>query len=322
VLDIDEAELEVVRGEFGEFDELDEFTVKGRRRNVLEALSEEVELVDLSARDRAVEPDGAAPAPAVVAEGDDEDDDEDDDEAEATAVSASDSQTSAPTPSEQAATATTPEGEPRRKRRRRRRKKKPAEEVPTPALMVPPHKDFWEAWASQFSYEMFEDDQFFVGREPPPEEPEPEPETRAARPPRSHDRERDRERDRGRDREPQREDDGGETVTVALNLGRAHGKKAADIRELLAGELDIAGRSVRNLTVGDDETVFDTSPGNHRRLVDRLAGRRIDGVDIAVRLLESDDGPGDDDTGEADAAPVVESPPAVEATDAGDGAGP
>jgi ATP-dependent RNA helicase DeaD len=249
VVDIDESELQLVRDQFGEIDELDDFTLKARRRGVLDTLAEEVELEDLTARDR-VEPPSAAANDAEGAT-----DDEDDDEAEA---SEGDAETS---------TDAAAEDDQRGKRRRRRRKKKKVEaEPPPPALMVPPHKDFWEVWATHFNYRDFEDP---VSQEP---EPDPEPEPTRVR------------GDFGADAPGNGGDD--EWVNVRLSVGRSHAKKAADIRDLLADRTGLTGKSVRNLTVGDRDTEFQIGRRSWARLA-RAFGPDvvIDGVTAEVTLL-------------------------------------
>ena len=212
VIDIDEAELEVVRGEFGEIDELDELTLRGRRRGVIDALQDEVELEDMSGRD-ADEADDAETDDAEAADpGDDEavqakgeGDATDDSEAESAddaAVSADAAEGDAP---------------PERKKRRRRRRKKKAPPPSPPELTAPPHKDFWEVWASKYTYEDFEDTPFFernnITPEPEVEEPPPRP-----------------KRSRASSKVTQAAEDTA-YYTVRLNLGRKHGKKAAHIRD-------------------------------------------------------------------------------------------
>jgi superfamily II DNA/RNA helicase len=268
VVDIDESELQLVRDQFGEIDELDDFTLKARRRGVLDALAEEVELEDLTASDRV----DATPPPAAAtpesdgdAEGDDAGDDGDtegDAEGEAGAEGSADD-------------------EARRKRRRRRRKKKKVEAEPAPPpLMVPPHKDFWEVWATHFNYRDFED--------PASAEPEFEPEPEPA-PARGRDRDRDRDRPSAEPR-PQEAIAADDTwVNVRLSLGRSHAKKAADIRDLLADRTGLTGKSVRNLTVGDRDTEFQIGRRTWPRLARAFGGVTIDGVSVDVTLLTVDE---------------------------------
>jgi len=296
VVDIDESELQLVRDQFGEIDELDDFTLKARRRGVLDALAEEVELEDLTASDRV----DATPTSSAAASDADTDADGDDgpDDGEPDGEAEGESGTDAGA-----------DDEARRKRRRRRRKKKKVEAEPAPPpLMVPPHKDFWEVWATHFNYRDFEDP---ASAEP---EFEPEPEPAPAR---------GRERDRGRDPDRDRERPAGESrpqeaiaaddtwVNVRLSLGRSHAKKAADIRDLLADRTGLTGRSVRNLTVGDRDTEFQIGRRTWPRLARAFGGVTIDGVSVDVTLLTVDEPAAIADDA-VDAVDVTTAEPAVD----------
>ena len=126
--------------------------------------------------------------------------------------------------------------------------------------MVPPHKDFWEVWASHFSYQDFED---------PELEPEPEPEPVVAR-----------RRSTAARAVPE-----GEWVTVRLTIGRAHARKAADIRDLLADRTGLSGKSVRNLTVREQDTELQVAASAWPRLARAFTGAPIEGVEVAAELV-------------------------------------
>jgi superfamily II DNA/RNA helicase len=248
IIDIDESELEVVRDQFGEIDELDDLTLKGRRRGVIDDLQDEVELEELSEDTKA---DGATqPATADDDDTSDEDDDDTDDDAAAQA----------------------PEEGTQKKRRRRRRKKKKEEEAPAPELTAPPHKDFWEVWASKFNYREFEDEIWYQSHEAPPPEP-------------SSPR-RDEQQPARVVMAPVAEDDAS-FVSLRLNIGRKHGKKAAHIRELLDTQLGLSGRSVRNLTVGDASTRLRVSEQNFARVQETLGGYVLGEHEIVVSRIET-----------------------------------
>jgi hypothetical protein len=318
LIDIDESELEIVRDAFGEIDELDDFTLKGRRRGVLDTLAEEVELEDLTAKDQVP----AAPAAEDSAtDGEIEGDEDDDGTSEA-----GESLTEGVLETDAEGDSATDDPN-KRKRKRRRRRKKKSEEPPPPALMAPPHKDFWEVWATHFSYTDFEE----ANPEP---EPEPEPEPARARPPRERERERggrsDRSgrsdrADRGGDssREPVREhrpfaehafedsrddSDSDDLVTVRLNLGRSHDKKAANIRDLLAQKAGVAGRKVKNLTVGDRDTEFQIGRSLYEKLASTLGGVTCDGIVLAIDLVDGGVDDGEETSADGD-GPESEAPP-------------
>ena len=266
VIDIDEQELEIVRNEFGEIDEMDELTLKGRRRAVIDTIQDEVELEDVSEADAR----RLAPAPEA----------EEEPEAEEDATAAA---TEAEVAPEAQATATATEAEEsagapaKKKRRRRRRRKKKA--PPPPELLVPPHKDFWEAWSLKFSYREFEDD-VWLSRHGHAAEPEPPPEQTAppssdevapARPPRPAPA-------------TDMEAEAGPLVRVRLNVGRSQGKKAAHIREFLALRVGLEGRSVRDLTVREATTVFRVPAVAHEAVLAGLDGHDWDGHVLRVTL--------------------------------------
>lgn len=278
VIDIDETELEIVRDEFGEIDELDDLTLKGRRRGVIDALQEEVELEDLS------ETDDSGPAPALAAsqppaeaadaevesEGDAEDDAGDGDESELSEDEAK-----------------------RRKRRRRRRKKKKAEPI-TPELTAPPHKDFWEVWAARFTYQEFEDDRFRGGTAATADD-EDDDETEEdtappAAPPQRPNRARTSTPHHGTAPTsaslPTAPEPDGDFIHCALNVGRIHGKKSAHIRELLASDFDLTGKSIRDLTVGDEMTSFRIGVASYERLSAGLLGYVFDDVELVLTRLD------------------------------------
>ena len=245
IIDIDESELEVVRDEFGEIDELDDLTLKGRRRGVIDDLQDEVELEDLRDEQRA-----AAEEPEPSADDDDDDDDDDDESAEQAAQSADDAK--------------------KKKRRRRRRKKK--EEAPPPELTAPPHKDFWEVWAAKFTYREFEDEIWYQSHAaPPPDEPEPPVRAESV----------------VRESLAAANEDDASFVSLRLNIGRKHGKKAAHIRELLDSQLGLSGKAVRNLTVGDASTRFRVSERNVERVQQTLGGYQLDEHELAISLVET-----------------------------------
>lgn len=256
VVDIDESELQLVRDEFGEIDELDDFTLTARRRGVLDTLAEEVELEDLSHADRPPQP---APD-AADANGDGSADDGDD-----AGDDAGDGEESTDgTPSDD-------EAQRKRKRRRRRKKKAEAEPPPPPPLMVPPHKDFWEVWATHFNYRDFEDP---ASAEPEPPDPEP-----VAAPRREH-------QHRGEMTDSVASDD--TWVAVRLSLGRSHGKKSAEIRDILADRAGLTGRAVRNLTVGERDTQFQIGSRSWPRVARAFAEVVVDGVSAGVQLVDDD----------------------------------
>ena len=274
VVDIDESELQLVREQFGEIDELDDFTLKARRRGVLDTLAEEVELEDLTANDRAAPRAAAAAAAAAVAATKAAEDAEDDEGDEGDEGAQGDNE---PEDGSEGS-GTDDESRPKRRRRRRKKKKAEAAEPAAPPLMVPPHKDFWEVWATHFNYRDFED--------PASTEPEPEPEL---------EREPERERER-QPRAPRADSFASDRsaatddtwVNVRLSIGRSHAKKAADIRELLADRTGLTGKSVRNLTVGDRDSEFQVGSRAWARRARAFVGVVIDGVTAELTLLSPD----------------------------------
>jgi superfamily II DNA/RNA helicase len=313
IIDIDESELEVVQNEFGELeDEFDEFALMDRRQAVIETLQEEVELEDVSRRD-------ASQRDAVLLDesGENEADDDTDDADEPTQD-----------PSDEPGDATGEAGEAgeaddadaRRKKRRRRRKKAAA--VVLPELTAPPHKDFWEVWAAKYTFQDFEDDKFSPPNNVPEIEDEPPPvvvERAAPRP--SQPRPAPQQRSAPPTRppllaaviSPGAEADDAEFTKVCLNLGRSHGHKAATIRGLLRDQLGLEGRSIRDLTVRDGDTLFRVHAGEVGRIQEALTGVREGKLQLSVRLAE------DDDRAELRAPPPAElaAPPAHPAIDAG-----
>ncbi|MEM6295246.1 MAG: DEAD/DEAH box helicase [Myxococcota bacterium] len=283
IIDIDENELEVVRNEFGEVDELDDLTLKGRRRGVIDQLQDEVELEDMSEEDTPPEDAETDEAPED-ADGDaDADTETDEDGADDEAAAGEDED---------------PKEAKKKKRRRRRRKKKKTEE-PAPELTAPPHKDFWEVWAAKFNYKEFEDEIFRGGTEAIEDEPDPPPP-----PPR-----------KPRNREPARpkvEVEDGPMVTVSLNVGRSHGKKSAHIRELLASDFGLEGRSVRNLTVKETLTEFRVTTTAHESLKAAVLGYVFDDIELELTLIE---GPEEPETA-TEAAPEAQAEAAPESEDA------
>ena len=257
IIDIDEEELEVVRGQFGEIDELDDLTLKGRRRGVIDALQDEVELEDMSARDD---------REAKGNEAESEDEDEDEGESSAADADAESDDTAAAE-----GDGGLDEREHKKRKRRRRRRKKAKEEAPTPELTAPPHKDFWEVWAAKFSYTQFEDE-VYLGKDAAEAEAAAEEAASLRELP-------------GHPLEGADEDDS-EFVEVMLSVGRKHGKKSAHIRELLSSEFKLAGKSVRNLTVTEEHTRFRVSRTNYERLAQGMLGYVFDSVELQLTLTE------------------------------------
>jgi hypothetical protein len=132
--------------------------------------------------------------------------------------------------------------------------------------MVPPHKDFWEVWASHFSYRDFEDP------EAPEPEPEPEPTVHA-----------------GFDRNVPVPD--GDWVTVRLTIGRAHARKAADVRDLLADRTGLSGKAVKNLTVREHDTELQVAASSWPRLARAFTGAAIEGIAVSAELVSQTEEP-------------------------------
>lgn len=275
IIDIDESELEVVRGEFGEINELDDLTLKGRRRGVIDALEEEVELEDMSIRDESGSTDDETS----------EDSDSDSDEASDDEASDSDDELAASSedePSEAEAEAAEDDDAKKKRRRRRRRRKKKPDVLEAPELTAPPHKDFWEVWASKFTYKDFEDDTYQGGihAQPEPEEIEKPEKPRARRPSMASSASVVAAESSSRPSTTEA------FVKVCLSVGRAHGKKSAHIRELLANDFDLSGKLVRDLTVGDELTHFRVSRHHYSRLAEGMLGYVYDDVELVLTRLE------------------------------------
>jgi ATP-dependent RNA helicase DeaD len=281
IIDIDETELTAVRDTFGEIDEFDELTLKGRRRAVLDDLSAEldVDVVDLTDRDAE----------------DDADEDEDDGEAEAELdepeAARVDAESSAePTPVAE------PESEAgdKKKRRRRRRRKKAAPALPE--LTCPPHKDFWEVWASKFSAADFKRDED-SGDEASDDEDDIRTEAQSV----------DTDGAEGNDLndrpDAQHGSDGADDgdvplidtappedalVRVDLNIGRRHGQKAAHVRSLLRRLTGLHGKAVKDLTVRDQNTLFRMDARHFDMVVARLEGSIVESVSLTLVYAQDD----------------------------------
>ncbi|MBK7824185.1 DbpA RNA binding domain-containing protein [Nannocystis sp.] len=295
IIDIDENELEVVQSEFGSMDdEFDEFALMDRRQAVIETLQEEVELEDLSRSD----------ASRMIA--DEEDEGEGEDEANDETDASDEPAVVAPGPDGANATPETESEADERKRKRRRRRKKAAPLV-LPELTAPPHKDFWEVWASKYTYQDFEDGKYTPPNNVPEVEDEPpaapvladRPAARAPRPaapprqsgprtspPRAP-------RPGGPEGLPPRppviastssEADDGEFIKVCLNLGRSHGHKAATLRGLLRDHLGLEGRAIRDLTVRDGDTLFRVHQGELPRIQEALTRVRDGDAPLTIPL--------------------------------------
>jgi len=171
--------------------------------------------------------------------------------------------------------------------------------VALPELTAPPHKDFWEVWATKFTYQDFEDGKYTPPNDVPEVEeapPAPVPADRPARQsaPRSAPSRGPRP---GSTREPRgdygpppartpppprpataasSEQDDTEFCKVCLNLGRSHGHKAATIRALLRDHLGLEGRAIRDLTVRDADTLFRVHADEVPRLQEALGQVRGD----------------------------------------------
>ncbi|MBZ5716093.1 DEAD/DEAH box helicase [Nannocystis pusilla] len=286
VIDIDEAELEVVTTEFGELDNIDEFALLDRRQAVIETLQEEgeVELEDVSSRDAAVQAD----AGEAEAEADEDDEVEAEGEGEAEAEGETEAEVSAE-PSAETGEAGDADG---KKRRRRRRRKKAAPLAP-PELTAPPHKDFWEVWSSKYSARDFDDSKFGPAHvEPEPVAPPPAPvaapvaapSPAPARPARPHTPASAPARPApaaGADADDR------EYTKVQLNLGRVHGHKSSSIRNLLRDYLGLEGRSIRDLTVRDASTLFRIHDGEVDRCQAVLTAVVVDGIGLALERAEN-----------------------------------
>jgi len=282
VIDIDEAELEVVTTEFGELDNIDEFALLDRRQAVIETLQEEVELEDVSRRDAAVQAEPEADADADA-------DADEDDEVESESEAAAESSGEADEAGETEAGETEADG---KKRRRRRRRKKAAPLAP-PELTAPPHKDFWEIWSSKYSSRDFDDSKYGAALvEPEPVTPPPAPVAAPvaaatpapARPARQHTPAHAPARPAP---SASADADDREYTKVQLNLGRVHGHKSSSIRNLLRDYLGLEGRSIRDLTVRDASTLFRIHDSEVDRCQAVLTAVAVDGIGLALDRAEN-----------------------------------
>jgi hypothetical protein len=131
-------------------------------------------------------------------------------------------------------------------------------------------------WASKFTYQDFEDEVFGAAEPSPDELPERRHDTPEAPPPSAF------------SASANADNDSDEPFTgVRLNIGRKHGKKAADIRGLLASRLDLAGRAIRNLTVGDASTRLNVSETNAHLMISQLTGYGVDDISLEVSMVDS-----------------------------------
>lgn len=281
VIDIDDDEMEVVREQFGDVDALSDLTLKSRRRDVLDDLRSEVVLEDLSELDT---------------EEVDEDDDDDDSSTTPEGDDASDASDDADKKSGDEADAKSDDDDaaPKKKRRRRRRRKKKDPPPPPPELTAPPHKDFWEVWSGKFSIVDFAE--------------------AGAADDAAVQAEEEREREASRiEREASAQD--AVFVTVELNIGRSHGRKASDIRGLLQKRAGLKGRAVRDLTVRAESTVFRVAEPRVEPLTGSFAGFELDERLLAIKVLDPQAAP-------LRAAPLVVETPAPAQLDDDDDGGP
>jgi superfamily II DNA/RNA helicase len=295
IIDIDEQELTAVRDEFGEIDEFDELTLKGRRRAVLEDLTEEMEVEDLTDRDAEDEEEfesegefesepeaGTAPEVAPMPE-------------EASESEAQDEAEDEASPAEQA------EAPGKKKKRRRRRKKKTP--APVPELTCPPHKDFWEVWAAKFSAKDFQREEDSKDSDETVEEEPPAPVAVVEAEPDSE--------------VPIIEDapDEDTLVRVGLNIGRRHGHKAAHVRALLKRLTGLHGKAVKDLTVREHSSLFRMDVRHFDTVVGRLDGSVVESVTLTLVQLGEDSELGED--GELPALRVPERPVANDGHESG-----
>ena len=290
IIDIDESEMELVQSEFGDLDdEFDEFALMDRRQAVIETLQEDTDLEDVSRSDAR----RAGPVEVELEVDDDDDSDEGDDEGDEPDAAPAVTTTESATDEAADAPGVETDSDDDRKRKRRRRRKKVAP-VALPELTAPPHKDFWEVWATKFTYQDFEDGKYTPPNDVPEVEeapPAPVPVDRPARQsaPRSAPSRGPRP---GSTREPRgdyspppartpppprpviaasAEQDDADFGKVCLNLGRSHGHKAATIRALLRDHLGLEGRAIRDLTVRDADTLFRVHADELPRIQEALA---------------------------------------------------
>ena len=313
IIEFDESELDVVRDHFGEVDELDDLTLKGRRRAVMDTLHDEVEIVDLSQVDASRKKDTSRDDEVDEDDNDDNGNDESGNNAETNAsddAKSSDGGEGISTASEEDGTT---EGEaPKKKRRRRRRRK--AQPIEMPELTAPPHKDFWEVWSARFTFSDFEDDKYLDQSELEAQVRQAEAEAAA---------EAEAKAARAAPKRKPRPATGGQEVPdssfvkIRLNLGRSHGQKASTIRSLLREHLALEGRSIRDLTVRDASTLFRAPDSNYERIASTLNGIEINDVTIAVSRpdgakteLRAPPPPGLEESAEDDSAAQAENVPA------------
>ncbi|KIG13339.1 hypothetical protein DB30_08106 [Enhygromyxa salina] len=302
VIDIDIDELSAVRTEFGEIDELDELTLKGRRRAVLDDLTDEVEVEDLTERDAedlteqddddddddaaeldpsGEEPLAADPDPSSAAQDDaPEPASASADEVTATAASAEDQpQVDADNDSDSDSSGES-EGDKKKRRRRRRRKKAP---VAPPELTCPPHKDFWEIWAGKFSAADFAREEDSKDAETDTDDDIQVETVRPAAP--------FAEPEVDDSSVPVIQDAPGDDalVRVGLNIGRKHGHKAAHVRALLRRVTGLHGKAVKDLTVRDQNSLFRMDGQHFETVVARLDGSVVDSIALTlVKMTELD----------------------------------
>ena len=251
---------------------------------MLEDLTEEMEVVDLSDAD-------------ADADADDEDDEDDDtEEADTTSegdATAENGEAAQPVAADGTDSADAGEagedddgeaaesGANKKKRRRRRRKKKAA--PPPPELTCPPHKDFWEVWAAKFSAADFQreedqgdtdesvEDEVVVFDEPEVAEDEPISGVSLL--------------------EEAPEEDA--LIRVSLNIGRRHGHKAAHVRSLLKRITGLHGKAVKDLTVRDGNSLFRMDIRHYETVVARLDGSVVE--DVSLTLVHLREGDNDED---------------------------
>ncbi|TPV93955.1 MAG: DEAD/DEAH box helicase [Myxococcales bacterium FL481] len=331
LIDIDENELAAVRSEFGEVNELDDLTVKGRRRGLMDELEDEVTLEDLSSRDAAVA--DVSSDTGLDEEDDDEEDDADVDvgERDDAAVSApadavedtraepDDGTTPASLPADdgtsdsedataEATSSDAPTGDATKKKRRRRRRKKKSAPPPLPELTAPPHKDFWEVWAAKYTHRDFEADDYRdanAAKDVPT--PPPAPVVSVTRGAAAGTAPRPRPKTSSETNSPP-----AAYVDVVLNLGREHRYKSADVRALLRDEAQARGRAVRDLTVHETSTSFRLDAQLVDSVSSSLAEREIDGQRLELRRADQPETP--DDADGAPPAPPRATEPATEET--------
>ena len=271
LIDIDEDELEVVRAQFGEIDTLSDLTLKARRRDVMDDLRSEVVLEDLSEND--------------LEEEDDEDDDHDESDssdakptgdaaspasgkADADADTAKDDDAEGSEDDDGAKAEDDSDRGGKKKRRRRRRKKK-AVPFEAPELTAPPHHDFWEVWSEKYSIQSFleagQTDDAAIDAE-------------------------DEKRREAARIEAEAKSDDVEFVALQLNIGRNHGQKSADIRELLRKHAGLTGRAIRDLTVRSDSTLFRAAEPRFESLQKAFVGIHVGDIALEVSSAEEDTG--------------------------------